>query len=458
MASHKGLRVAVVGAGIGGSATAHFVRSGDLGVDIAELVVFERGQRAGGRLDVVQVDDAGYEAGGSIIHGKNAYMVEFAKMLRLTRQSTPDNELGLFDGQQMFLKTSPWTLVTFARMLWRYGLDIFRLNKYTGALLEKFAKIYELQNNGKGFATPRELVAAMDADFPALLSRTLRENLKQEGFSERFIEELAMGIVHVNYGQTPAMPAFVGSVALAGSGAELWSVKGGNRLVAEGLLEAARPDRLLFGHSVDAVRRTAAGQYELEVRNLDASQDGVEGPFDLVFLACPAISNSREAQILFQGVPAPVLKPYQRTVATFVPGKMAPLGEPEGADAPGMVLVTSPSYFVNSIGSYGPVEAEKKVSEQVHKVFSKAILSSEGLESLFSELASDKVKICDWLAYPAYEEGEFNGTDGFSLDPDGHLYHVNRIEDVASAMEMSCIGAKNCVLLASSRLLPRAKL
>ena len=55
------------------------------------------------------------------------------------------------------------------------------------------------------------------------------------------IDELGMAVVRTNYGQTPAgVHAFVGGVAMSGAvGGGLWSVKGGNKLVAERALEEA---------------------------------------------------------------------------------------------------------------------------------------------------------------------------------------------------------------------------
>lgn len=70
--------VAVVGAGIGGSATAHFLRQ-HFGPEV-QLDVFEKGD-VGGRLATVTVNHHDYESGGSIIHSLNLHMQEFVKQL-----------------------------------------------------------------------------------------------------------------------------------------------------------------------------------------------------------------------------------------------------------------------------------------------------------------------------------------------------------------------------------------
>lgn len=68
----------MVGAGIGGSATAHFLRQ-HFGPEV-QVDVFEKGE-VGGRLATVTVNHHDYESGGSIIHSLNLHMQEFVKQL-----------------------------------------------------------------------------------------------------------------------------------------------------------------------------------------------------------------------------------------------------------------------------------------------------------------------------------------------------------------------------------------
>lgn len=46
----------------------------------ANINVYEKGS-IGGRLRTIKVANHDYEAGGSVIHSRNKYMVDFAKML-----------------------------------------------------------------------------------------------------------------------------------------------------------------------------------------------------------------------------------------------------------------------------------------------------------------------------------------------------------------------------------------
>ena len=66
---------------------------------------------------------------------------------------------------------------------------------------------------------------------------SLEEELKRQNMPQILIDELVQAAVRVNYGQnTFSTHAFVGSVALAGAVKGLWSIKGGNHLLAGKML------------------------------------------------------------------------------------------------------------------------------------------------------------------------------------------------------------------------------
>ena len=75
-------RIAIIGSGIGGSATAHFVR--EIFGENAQISVFEKADRMGGRLATVDFAGETFEAGGSIIHPKNLYMKKFVELLGIS--------------------------------------------------------------------------------------------------------------------------------------------------------------------------------------------------------------------------------------------------------------------------------------------------------------------------------------------------------------------------------------
>lgn len=69
---------AIIGAGIGGTSAAYYLRQ-KFGKDV-KIDLFERGE-VGGRLATMTVRGQEYEAGGSVIHPLNLHMKRFVKDL-----------------------------------------------------------------------------------------------------------------------------------------------------------------------------------------------------------------------------------------------------------------------------------------------------------------------------------------------------------------------------------------
>lgn len=76
--SKDGLKVAVIGSGIGGSSAAYFTRE-LLGAN-ARIDVFEKDTKVGGRMAVVKVDGDAIESGASVIHESNRYVTKFCEI------------------------------------------------------------------------------------------------------------------------------------------------------------------------------------------------------------------------------------------------------------------------------------------------------------------------------------------------------------------------------------------
>lgn len=68
----------MIGAGIGGTSAAYFLRQ-KFGPEV-RIDVFERGE-VGGRLATVRLEGRDYEAGGAVLHPLNLHMKQFVKEL-----------------------------------------------------------------------------------------------------------------------------------------------------------------------------------------------------------------------------------------------------------------------------------------------------------------------------------------------------------------------------------------
>ncbi|CAG5872491.1 unnamed protein product [Menidia menidia] len=498
-------KIAVVGAGIGGSATAHFLRQ-HFGPEV-QMDVFEKGE-VGGRLATVTVNNNDYESGGSIIHSLNLHMQEFVKQLGLKYRRNVAGKTAVFNGEEVILEETDWYLLDLFRLWWRYGISFIRLQMWVEEIMEKFMsqqhtyvslsdtlctrslgclsvtwltfvlwtndRVYKYQAHGYAFSSVEELLNSLGGSgFINMTKRPLSDSLLELGVSQRFIDEVIAPVMRINYGQNVSIPAFVGAVSLAGAQNNLWAVEGGNKLVCSGLLKMANTNLLQAQvNSISPIHAGEAPQYRL---NFTTAEGKGSELYDIVVLATP-LQDSVMSGLQLEGFTPPVDQPpgsYHSTVATIVHGYIntSLFGFPDPRLFPFASVLTTetPDLFFNSVASVCPVNISagfrrKQPQEAgVYKVFSQQPLDKSQLKTLFRSAGfspsdySDQqaaeprsyysVQVTEWQAYPHY--GSSQDLPPVELHP--NLYYLNGIEWAGSAMEMSSVAAKNIALLAYHR-------
>ncbi|KAE8618727.1 hypothetical protein XENTR_v10009475 [Xenopus tropicalis] len=446
-------KIAIVGAGIGGTSAAYFLRQ-KFGKNV-QIDLYEK-EEVGGRLATLEMEGKLYEAGGSVIHPMNLHMKTFVKELGLSPRSPSDNLVGIYNGEQFVFQESEWFLINIIKMLWQYGLNFLRMHMWVEDMLDKFMRIYRYQTYDYSFSSTESLLHAMGGrDFTAYLNTTISETLEKAGFSHRFIEEIVTPAMRVNYLQGGKINSFVGSVSLAGTDSGLWSVEGGNSLVCTGLLYASNAN-LIRGTVTSVQQKTrplksgdTVTLYEVNAETESGSQHVL---YDIVIIAAPL--NKGLSSIKFLNFDPPIktfTRPYQQTVATFIHGQLnySFFGCPEPCpnELSAILTTDNPSLFINSIGAVSPVKStgggdpSKSTDLKVWKVFSPEPLTKDQLHLLFKSYHAVRSKT--WLAYPRYSPPE-------KLPPiilHDRIYYISSIEWAASAMEMSAVSAKNVALL-----------
>lgn len=435
--------IAIVGGGIAGTSASHFMS--ELFGDDIKIDLYTP-KNIGGRLATINVDGREYEAGGSIIHPRNRYMQQFTNMLGLEHESEGHESVGVWNGDEFVYRSSEWNIVSMAKLIYRYGLQPFKLQRYISSILTDFERIYDLQESGKSFLNVTALLAAMNENFPKMLQTSMKAHFLEQGYSETFIEELMKATVIVNYGQDTNIHSFVGCVSLAAVGSDLWSVKGGNKKVPEGLIHRNKKVNVVplrVTKIVKAKTENDKNSYEIYCSDENGSES-FKAAYDIVVLATP-LTHDQKFSVKFEGFPSDDFVfngSYHSTVATFVKADMNPkyFNLDEDIDA---VLSCNPNKtIVSSIGRLHCVEGASKADRRIWKIFSNAPLSREIINKMF--LNVDEVKEINWKAYPQYSLNV--PSDKFKLH--NGLYHINAIEWAASAMEMSAIGGRNVALLA----------
>ncbi|KAK9823597.1 hypothetical protein WJX72_004119 [[Myrmecia] bisecta] len=442
-ASTAAPRIAVVGAGVGGACSAHFLRE-LLGPDAA-IHVFDKGP-VGGRTQTLTYDGLVLEAGASIVFEQNLYFRDLADALGLERVdpslSSSDDLFSIFDGQHMVFQQSAWAPITLARMLWRYGLNYWRFKAGPQGMLKRFLTIYDYQANGTAFETPEQLLRSTGLYRPTqqTMAALLQEVLGSSGPALRFGSELAAAVNRVNYNQGNALNALAGMVSMLPTvDSRVFAIKGGNRRLPEELLKNA--SALVHARAVQTVAKSGMG-YTLKLAEKEPGvNQAALDTFDAIILATPLeLSN-----LSIEGIALPHLPPrkYQSTITTFVRGVLDPAYFGEAHPIKGSVFVSEAAATPFS------VIAPKKSYDDgstLYKFFSESELSPLVLSKIFTNFTV--VASHPWFAYPKFHPPEqfapFKLADG--------LFYGNAWENAASAMEVACIGGRNSALLVLQHL------
>ena len=401
-------------------------------------------------------------------------------------QTTP---VGIFNGTQFVLHTGFSSFLSSLKVLWRYGFGVFRLSRYVSSVIKKFSSVYEQQLSGKTFQTVPEMLRAMGGEEMYRLTQiTATQHFSQEmHLQQKLVEELICCAMKANYGQNNTIDAFTALVSLAGmESGSLWSVVGGNFQIPKAALDHSKaifhPVKVLSvtrtdtsnepSYSLEYVEMSADGACSddgavAEETDLSSQKTNVADGFDVVVVAFPLDMSTIQFKNFHSYTP-PARGLYHRTVATFIKGTINPqfFGKEKLAHSfPFDVLTTDMigcSVDFNSVSVQIP--SEVTVSEEkpfvkplpddpvrVWKVFSNRPLSDTDKNKLFGSIETQYVK--DWMAYP-----EYNPPESFpSFVLDNGTFYINGIEKVASAMEMSAIGAMNVSLLARDYVLASKK-
>ncbi|XP_005385674.1 PREDICTED: prenylcysteine oxidase 1 [Chinchilla lanigera] len=449
-------KIAIIGAGIGGTSSAYYLRQ-KFGKDV-KIDLFER-EEVGGRLATLKVEGQDYEAGGSVIHPLNLHMKRFVKDLGLSTVPASGGLVGVYNGETLVFEESSWFIINMIKLVWHYGFQTLRMHMWVEDVLDKFMRIYRYQSHDYAFSSVEKLLHAVGGDdFLGLLNHTLRETLQKAGFSEKFLNEMVAPIMKVNYGQSIDLSAFVGAVSMAGADSGLWAVEGGNKVVCSRLLKASKGN-LISGSVIFIEERTRTKltgnptkMYEVVYQT---GSETLSDFYDIVLVATPL--NQNMSNITFLNFDPPIEEFdqfYKQIVTTLIKGELnSTVFSSRAKDKFGLstVLVTDSSdLFINSLGIVSPVREEEHplpstAGTYVWKIFSPDVLSKRQIMQYF--LSYDYAVKKTWHAYPLYKPPQ-------KCPPiilHDRLYYVNGIEFAASAMEMSAVAGYNAALLAYHR-------
>ena len=437
-------RIAIIGAGMAGCSAAYFLR--EIFGDELAIVVFEKAQQVGGRVQRRAFAGTAIETGATLIHSSNAYLSTFIETLGLqrarphNREDSKSSSLGIWNGTAFAFQSLPSSGATTVRMLARYRLAPLRTRALVRSMLERWTRIYELQQQQRAYATPRAMFEALDL-FP-WTQQASYTMFQQNRISRRFVDEFIDGVSRVNYGQDGTIHAFVNLTSLVGAGlggGELFSVQGGNAQVCERLLSQARVEMRTQTavESIGAIDDPAQNRRRYAIETEQQREQG----FDGVILATPLELATIQLDPLAEWSPEYAKRPYQVTHATFVAGQLSPgyFGQKSRSPLPDTILTTERHGLPFS--SIGRVGYSPTLDLPIYKVFSREPLDDELIGRVFARPA-ETTRVC-WHAYPVLKPTAqwppFRIAHG--------LYYANAMESAVSTMETEVVASRNVVQL-----------
>ncbi|BGP29569.1 hypothetical protein JCM10296v2_001308 [Rhodotorula toruloides] len=471
-------RVAIVGAGAGGSSAAYFLRHfGDLkgaGLE-TEVTVYDQSDYVGGRSTVIwpwnddpltsphNASDPPVELGASIFVSANKNLQKARRVFNLQEDAYGGEEGGMaiWDGERFVLEEEKlgWTWWQKAKLIWRYGRSPFTVRSLVQKTVADFVSLYSPQSVSRGaFTSVSNFTAITGLQDPASLHAD--EFFGKQGVADLFTNEIISAATQVNYGTPINRLHGIGAlVSLAATGAV--SVRGGNRQIFENFVGRSGA-RLRLGknarvQSILKLDAPRSGRAQWVVRT--ASGVG-SGTYDAVILAAPF--HQTGIQMVNSLAPSRIPKqPYVPLYVSFImtnasATRASYFGLPEKTVMPVEIFGTfttssssKPTFnSLNYLRALSP-ETSARLGEgtfRVVKMFSDRPLEAEMLDDLFGQGNVAKTVVKRWLAYPKLEPVT-REDDLAPVRPDEGLYYPNSFERLISTMETATVSSFNAVSL-----------
>ncbi|KAM0308256.1 hypothetical protein ACHAO8_010173 [Botrytis cinerea] len=476
-------RIAIIGAGAGGSSSAYHLQKYAAESDLAiNVTVFERSSYIGGRSTTVNAYGNSLEPvelGASIFVDVNAILKNASREFDLHAQSSNTEEvevLGIWDGAEFVYtqKDSDWKYWDIAKMFWKYGLAPLKTQRLMKTVVAKFLQLYEAP-----YFPFRSLTERIEElDLKSVASVTGEQFLAQNNIEGSFTTDLIQASTRVNYGQNLNVIHGVETmVCMAIEGA--MQIQGGNWQIFDNMIQSSNAT-VRLNHTITEISQVR-DQEKYNVKTITTDATGVshinEEPFDTIIIAAPLqYADIKMVSDLLQHTPDEIpyvtlhvtlfTSPYGLNPAYFNlgPNEQVPTAIlttlPKNIPAP-----TDPKEFAGPVGFFSISTLRRVINpttleyENLYKIFSPRPLTSEFLSSILNSevpVPEDLTTISPtanntitwyyphvWNSYP-YEYPRVTFEE-IQLAPG--IYYTSGIESFISTMETSALMGKNVARL-----------
>ena len=370
--THRPHRIAIIGAGPGGSSASYHLRKFSQSLPCGEQVplditVLDANTYIGGRTTTVNaLDDPRYpvELGASIFLNINHILYNATRDFGLPSsvkifEAAPESkyELGIWDGEEFVFKAerdededrSTWKgWWDIAKLLWKYGMAPLRTRSETRKAVGQFLKFYE-----EPIFPFQSIQEAVDATgLQAYTGISGEMVLKRAKVGESFAREIIQASTRVNYASNlGGIHGLETLVCMAIEGA--MAVDGGNWQIFDNMVSTSA-DRLFLNNSVTGVVKDKdTGRFSLKTTNEELDELFNKDRYDTVILAAPY--QFSDLTFTPPVLNPPVKIPYVELYVTLFtsPHRLSPafFGLDSEAEVPSSVLTTLSPELSEQLGN-----------------------------------------------------------------------------------------------------------
>ena len=415
------VKLAVVGAGLGGCSAAYFARKH---IPDCKVTVFEKENRVGGRVQTYRDKTTTKELGAEFLNSSNQTVFQLVKETGLQVQKLEElMDIAVWNGTETVFRSSQPTFYRVLKIVSRYKINVAKLLLMLRKADNKLKELYKnAENDPMEFW---ELFEAVGLD--KYYKSSFDEILANKGIDQKFVDELITPITRIIYSQNANLGGFAGLSALLGVyGETVYRLQDGNDQLPRRLLELSKAKAEMQSR-VSSVEKTSKGLFRV------TAGDRAE-VFDAVVVASPLGVSG----IAFDGVETGKLQTpdYQTIYIRLMKGQVNSKFFNLESKLPSVILTTTDT---EPVTRFSITEATKKKEHWV-AVTSTKPLDSNHLDGLFKK--GTTVLDHTWKgAYPLFKPI----LKIPSCCVDKGLMYVNAMESAVSSMETEAFAALNCI-------------
>ena len=438
------MNVAIICAGIGGSACAYYLSQWNPAI---EITIFEKEPYCGGRIKTISINEKPFttcriDIGAGFFQEHNLLINHLVDELNLQKEPVTASTFAILGKTEYVFKASEKNIVNAFKLIKKYRMNVRRflkLGSFAGTLINRMYEIIETP-----FQSIEELLEKTELREYARVSCT--DLFKTQGISEKFAMEFIEPLVnHLTYQGLRANGLIGLAFAFTLANPTIYSITGGNVQLVKALLNSSNATTR-YGCEIQKIEKKN-GKYE--VRGLEDGKHTIKEKFDVIIIATPIDSSN----IQLSGFNQNAVNVMQNNQKELI-GVSVTITLVKGRINPYFFGMTSPEQMPGSISTtlectLPLIAIEKRLTkddQDLYYITSRQPPSKNFLDQIFLK-QYEVVKMHHWK----HAVGDMTPREVH--DPivlDDNCYYLSSIDKLLTAMEFSVIMGRNIAMLVSN--------